>query len=57
MTRLHGGVGAVMGTGELVSNTIAATMGSINKVTQTIGDGFSSLSMDQKYSEKWKKIQ
>ena len=56
MTRLHGGVGAVMGTGELVSNTIAATMGSINKVTQTIGDGFSSLSMDQKYSEKWKKI-
>jgi vacuolar protein sorting-associated protein 13A/C len=41
---LGGGIGLIKGTGSLVKNTLAGTFNSVEKITGSIGSGFSSLS-------------
>ncbi|EAR98083.2 amine-terminal region of chorein, A TM vesicle-mediated sorter (macronuclear) [Tetrahymena thermophila SB210] len=46
---LEGGVGVVKGAGSLIKNTVSGTFGSVQGITDSIGSGFSQLSMDKEF--------
>ena len=47
----------MLGTKGLLQNTISTTFGSINKFSRALGDGLSTLSIDQKFTNKRMKMQ
>lgn len=46
---IEGGIGLAKGTHSLFKNTIKGTFNSVHTITDAVGSGFSSLTMDQKY--------
>ena len=45
-TRTKGPTGVITGTGSLAKHTISGALTSVNKVTRTVGDGVSSITLD-----------
>lgn len=45
-TRTKGAKGVITGTGSLAKHTVSGALTSVNKVTRTVGDGISSITLD-----------
>ena len=55
-TRTKGATGVITGTGSLAKHTVTGALTSVNKVTRTVGDGVSSMTLDQNYLKKREKL-
>ena len=48
---MEGGKGLTMGTKSLIQNTIEGTMNSVGGISQSLGSGIATLTLDDKYEK------